>query len=135
MSEVDYVNAIKSTIAETCSEYESDEKVDEVLLWEMLKLKIRDVSMKYSKVKMKTMKNEEANIESALAALEMQLEQGVNNKDALEEQIRCKKNELENIILYKTKGAIIRSTARWYNEGEKNSKYFLNLENRHINKQ
>ena len=40
-------------------------------------------------------------------------------------------NELENIILYKTKGAIIRSKARWYNEGEKNSKYFLNLENRH----
>ena len=38
---------------------------------------------------------------------------------------------MENIIEYKTKGAIIRSKARWYNEGEKNSKYFLNLENRH----
>ena len=34
----------------------------------MIKLKIRDASMKYSKVKMKKMKNEEANIESALAA-------------------------------------------------------------------
>ena len=55
----------------------------------------------------------------------------VNNKDALEKHIRYKKNELENIIQYKTKGAIIRSKARWYNEGEKNSKYFLNLENRH----
>ena len=103
MSEVDYVNAIKSTIAETASEYESDEEVDEVLLWEILKLKII--------IKMKTMKdNEEANIESVLAALELHLEQRVNNKDALEEQIRCKKNELENIIQYKTKGAIIRST-------------------------
>ena len=39
--------------------------------------------------------------------------------------------ELENIIDYKTKRAIIRSKARWYNEGEKNNKYFLNLENRH----
>ena len=38
--------------------------------------------------------------------------------------------ELENIIEYKTKGAIIRSKARWYNEGQKN-KYFLNLGNRH----
>ena len=27
--------------------------------------------------------------------------------------------ELENIIEYKTKGAIIRSQSRWYNEGEK----------------
>ena len=44
------LQCIKTTIAETASEYESDE-VDEVLMWEMLKLKIRDVSMKYSKVK------------------------------------------------------------------------------------
>ena len=28
----------------------------------------------------------------------------------------------------KTRGAIIRSRARWYEYGEKNSKYFLNLE-------
>ena len=135
LSEADYVNAIKSTIDETASEYENNEEVDEVLLWEMIKLKFRDASIKYSKVKIKKMKNEEANIESALAALEEQLEQGVNNKDVLEEQIRCKKNELENIIQYKTKGAIIRSKARWYNEGEKNSKYFLNLENRHCKRE
>ena len=50
------------------------------------------------------------------------------------EQSRVKKKELENIIEYKTKGAIIRSKARWYNEGEKNNKYFLNLENRHCKK-
>ena len=40
----------------------------------------------------------------------------------------------ESIIEYKTKGAIIRSRARWYNEGEKNNKYFLGLENHHCNK-
>ena len=49
-------------------------------------------------------------------------------------KVRVKKIELENIIEYKTKGAIIRSKARWYNEGEKNNKYFLNLENRHCKK-
>jgi len=74
-------------------------------------------------------------IESALATLEGRLEQGVNNKDVLEEQIRCKKIELGNIIQYKTKGAIIRSKARWYNKVEKNSKYFLNLENRHCKRE
>ena len=55
-------------------------------------------------------------------------EQG-NNKVALAEQLNIKKKELESIIEYKTKGGIIRSRARWYNEGEKNSNYFLNLEN------
>ena len=104
LSEADYVNAIKSTIFETTSEYESNEQVYEVLLWIMIKLKIRDASMKYFNVKMKKMKDEEANVESALATLEGQLEQGVNNKDVPEKQIRCKKNELENIIIqYETK--------------------------------
>jgi len=60
LSEVGYVNAIKSTIAKTASDCESDEEV-EVLLWETIKLTIRDASMKYSKIKMKKMKNEEAN--------------------------------------------------------------------------
>ena len=30
-------------------QYENDETVDEVLLWEMIKLQIRDTSIKYSK--------------------------------------------------------------------------------------
>jgi len=64
----------------------------------MIKLKIRDASMKYSKVKIKKMEKEEANIESALAALQGQLEQDVNSKDVLEEKVRCKKNDLEHII-------------------------------------
>ena len=38
---------------------------------------------------------------------------------------------MEKIIEYKTKGAILRSKCRWHNEGEKNTKYFLNLEKRH----
>ena len=61
----------------------------------------------------------------------MEKDPGNNNKAALVDQLKLKKKELESIIEYKTKGAIIRSRARWYNEGEKNSKYFLNLENRH----
>ena len=36
--------------------------------------------------------------------------------------------ELNKIDEYKTKGAIIRSRTRWHEFGEKNTKYFLNLE-------
>ena len=39
------------------------------------------------------------------------------------------------IIEHQTKGAILRSKSRWYNEGEKNTKYFLNLEKRYNCKQ
>ena len=38
-------------------QYENDGTVDEVLLWEMIKLQIRDTSIKYSKPKIKKMKN------------------------------------------------------------------------------
>jgi len=46
-------------------------------------------------------------------------------------ELETKKRELETIIEHQTKGAILRSKSRWYNEGEKNTKYFLNLEKRH----
>ena len=38
--------------------------------------------------------------------------------------------EVNKIAEYRTKGAIIRSTTRWHESGEKNTKYFLNLEKR-----
>ena len=38
------------------------------------------------------------------------------------------------MIEHKTQGSIIRSKTHWYNEGEKNTKYFLNLEKRHFNR-
>ena len=42
------------------------------------------------------------------------------------------RGEQENILEYRTKGAIIRSKTQWYNEGKKNSSYFSNLEKRHF---
>lgn len=49
----------------------------------------------------------------------------------LQKEFFALKKGLENIFEYRTKGAIIRSKSQWYNEGEKNSGYFLNLEKRH----
>ena len=40
---------------------------------------------------------------------------------------------MDEIIRYKTAGAILRSKIRWYNEGERNTKYFHSLEKRHVN--
>ena len=38
------------------------------------------------------------------------------------------KSKLPKVITKKTQGTIVRSRARWYEFGEKNNKYFLNLE-------
>lgn len=77
LSETEYVNAIKATIAQTGTQYENGEEVDEVLLWEMIKLEIRDTSIKYSKAKMKEMRKKERKkkdiVEREIATLESKL--------------------------------------------------------------
>ena len=45
-------------------------------------------------------------------------------------EIERVKLDLQRIAEHKTKGAIIRSRARWYEHGERNTKYFMNLEKR-----
>ena len=46
-------------------------------------------------------------------------------------RLKSKWEQIENI---KVEGAIIRSKAKWVEEGEKNTKYFLNLEKRNYEK-
>ena len=68
------------------------------------------------------MKTKEADIENDIAVLERQFESCIDNdKEALAEQLKVKKREFKNIIKYKTKGAIIRSKARWYDLGQPKS--------------
>ena len=44
------------------------------------------------------------------------------------EELEVLQVEYDRIYDYVTQGAIIRSRANWYELGEKNNKYFLNLE-------
>ena len=44
------------------------------------------------------------------------------------------KSDIEEIINYQTLGAIIRSKKKWYEEGENNTRYFLNMEKINYNK-
>ena len=53
-------------------------------------------------------------------------------KEEFSQQLIEAKENLEKIYEYKTKGAILQSKTRWYNEREKNSKYFFNLEKWHF---
>lgn len=46
------------------------------------------------------------------------------------EEYEIVRQELENLNELKTKGTLIRSKAKWIEEGEKSTKYFLQLENR-----
>ena len=83
-------------------------------------------------------KKREEMLEREITLLEKHLD-NVNNSNSsyhiVAERIFTLNKGLENIIEYRTKGAIIRSKSQWYNEGEKNSRYFLNLEKNTINEE
>ena len=70
LTELEYVNQIKTTIQETYDEYKDDESVNPSLLWEMIKLKVREKSLRYSKIKTKQTKQRELSVEQTIAKLQ-----------------------------------------------------------------
>ena len=51
LEDTEYVALIKSVIQQTKDEYTKDEKIDPNLLWEMVKMKIREHSMRFGAFK------------------------------------------------------------------------------------
>ena len=99
-------------------------------------MKIRAASIKYAKTKKSRSRQKECTLEREISALERELDQqnlSAAAKKSLHADLIIKRQQMEEIIRYKTEGAILRSKVKWYNEGERNTKYFHNLEKRHFN--
>ena len=70
----------------------------------------------------------EEELEKKINILQRQIDSGCNNaneKLAINIQLEQKTKELEKIIEYRTRGAMLRAKCRWYNEGENKFKVFL----------
>ena len=61
-----------------------------------------------------------------------ELENQLDNQDKYLRYLTVK-TEIENIQKVKTDGILLRSKTQWIDQGERNSKYFLNLEKRNYN--
>ena len=101
----------------------------------MKKLKIREQSIKYATAKKVEMSRREGELEKEINFLQNFIESNEINPSEKTEMfctLEARKRELEKIIEYRTKGSILRARCRWYNEREKDTKYFLNLEKGHF---
>ena len=99
------------------------------LFLETLLMEIRGKTISFSSYKSKLNKNRESNLIQEIDRLQKLLNE--TNKDQLIEL----QHELENIRENKLKGYLIRSRAKWIEDGEKPSKYFCSLESSHyVNK-
>ena len=99
-----------------------------VIRWDFLKFKMRQFCMSYSKQKSRERKQKRISLESKLESLENNIT--VTSTDLELKEYNSVKQELEQIYNYITEGIILRTRTVWYEEGEKSTKYFLNLEKR-----
>ena len=122
LSEMRYVQEIKTTIDSTVIQYKDDTSVNPALLWEMIKLKVREKSTSHAAYENVVTRKREEMLEREIALLERHLDNAGNSNPSyhiVAERILTSKKELENIFEYQIKGAIIRSKSQWYNESRK----------------
>ena len=91
---------------------------------------IRDLCIRFSKRPSKGKRGREIDLLCKLKQLNVHLDQNPQDTKLAKEAERVRR-ELQKIAEHKTKGVItVRSRARWYEHGERNRKYFMNLEKR-----
>ena len=95
--------------------------------WELIKLSIRKTTLKYAARKQKSMNNKLLVLEKKLSDNEKLLHQNSIFQDVEEHNLRLRQ-EINEIMEYKTRGAINRCKANWVEMGEKPTSYFLNKE-------
>ena len=98
---------------------------DNRLLWDLIKYRIRQVSMEYGKEKARKKRKNITDIEVSLNACEENRVECPSLENL--QQLENLKVEYDNVYENYTLGAIIRSRATWYEKGEKSKKYFLRL--------
>ncbi len=129
LREKEYVECIKNTVKE-CETSQENDKINDLLFWEILKMHIRGASIKFACNKNRASKRKILDIENKIKILEQKNKLSENEVTELEGY----RAELGEIMDRKIEGEIIRSRAQIFEEGEKSSKYFLSLEKRNQGK-
>ena len=136
LNKKDYINLINSTIDNTLKKSNTIKSWQ--LIWEMIKINIREESIYYCKKYSLSKSTDQKMIQKELDSVNtkiIDLEADQNLSQGTLTQIQAykeKKSELESKlqIFYneKAKGCALRAKVNWMREGEIPTKYFLSLE-------
>lgn len=105
----------------------NEDAVDEQEQWELCKLKIKQFCSDFGKEKARKRRNDILDLQIQLKKIEKQCGEEPEN-ETLQDVLLKTKQKLEILEISRAKGAQIRSRAKWIEDGEKNTKYFLTLE-------
>ena len=122
----DYIKSVTSLIVANKQKYKFESAKT---LWELTKLDIKDTSIIYSKKKSKQRRETISLLEHQLTdLLDAENELDGQSDENITQEIKRLENEIELLYDVRARGAQIRSRIDFIEEGEKSTKYFLNLE-------
>ena len=125
LSDTEYITMITDLIVEISHNCTNENPASQ---WEFMKYSIRKSSIDFSKKKARERRKSETNLIKEIARLEQKYYSSNLADDAY--KLAEARSKLQCIYDHKVQGIIIRSRARWVEQGERNTKYFLNLESR-----
>ena len=129
LKDTEYVIMIKQTIQDTV---EMNNEIGDALKWEMIKMAVRGKSIKYSSRKKRSTNNTLTALQRRLENLKVRFE--TRPDPDIERDMQLVQTDIELIVENQVKGAQIRAKLNWINEGERPTKFFLNIEKQNYNK-
>ena len=97
--------------------------------WEHIKKRVKKVTNNYARNKSKEDKLIISQLKEIITDYETQLPLNREENELLEKT----KKDLDEKVIERAKGVMFRSKVKWYEEGEKNTKYFYSLEKARYN--
>ncbi len=125
LDDTSYIENIKDIFAGTLKEYEDIACKRDI--WDLCKIRFKEYSIKYAIQKCKLLKDQMKSLEKSINDLDRLLIHDSQN-DELRQARQTQKSEYDNLCATKAKGAQIRARARWVEDGERSTSFFLKLE-------
>ena len=128
LKENEYVAAIGNIFGETVNNYQNI--ICKRMVWDLFKIKVKEYTILYCKKKHKK-QNVMFEYENKLKEIDLKLANLKFNENIdLQMEREQVKTKLDEISMERARGFYIRSRAQWLEEWEKNTHYFLSLENK-----
>ena len=124
LEDTDYCNQTIKIIEQATKEYQ-----DPILRLEMIKINARGFTIQYATRKKKSRENKVAALERKLKDIvDEQCKSNLFNMQLQNRQVYLITKDLEDLLAERTKGAMLQSQSTWFDHGEKQTSYFLQLE-------
>ena len=132
LEDQNYNNFINSSYPKILDKYKDVKS--KKLLWEMIKMEVRSKTIQYSKSRRLNSKRKEIELQEEIQKLDQQICDNQYFNQNLLNKYELAKKELKDMYNSKGEEVMFRSNARWFEKGEKPTKYFFNLEKRNYDR-